>query len=629
MSWMPLQFAPGINRDKTFYSERGRWYDCNLVRFRQGLPERWGGWQKYSDSLSAFSGLARSIFRHSDLSSFEWISVGTGERFYMVSDDVSYEVTPIETTATLGSDPIDVTSGSNVITINHTGAERLPGNIVIISSATGPIGGIPASEINAEHEVTSYIDDNTYTITVTTSASSTASGGGASVQVQYLYSPGSLAALAGAGWGRLTWGEEAWGETDGAGGQELGQWSQDNFGEDLVACIRNGPIFYWDATNPSNRMVNIRDLPSADSNAPTKAEFVIVSERDRHVLAFGGTQFSTGNDAPMEIRWCDQENILDWDESDPTGTAGSIALSSGSKFLSAVQTNSEILTWTTAALYSVQFVGAPNVYIHQIIEAHSDILGMNAATYYNSTVFWVGRSGFYAYTGQVDRLNSPVWDYFVQDVDFANAEKIYVSSNSTFGEVIFLYQSTSSTNDDIDSYITYNPTEDYWTIGRLNRTVWLDTDSDNTPIAVGFDRIMYEHEVGADDGSTNPPTAISAYIESAPFELSSEGAYDKGDRFAFIRRILPDVSFREFSDGVNSPTMNIVLKTLNKPGGGLTTETTSAVTRTEIVTVEKFTEDLHVRLRGRAIIVRAESSALGTLWRLGIPRVDIRSDGQR
>lgn len=626
MPWMPLRFQPGVFRDRTFYSEAGRWYDSNLVRFRQGLPERWGGWQEHQ-SAARLEGFARSIFRHSDLTAFEWISIGTTSRFYMISDDVVNEVTPIESTTTLGSNPLSVTSGSNIIEVTHASAERLPGDVVIISGATAT-GGIPASEINAEHTVVSYIDGNTYTIQVTSNASSTATGGGASVQVQYLYNPGSLAALQGAGWGRLTWGEEGWGETDGdTGSEELGQWSQENFGEDLVACIRNGPIFYWDATNSTNRMVNIRDLASADGNAPTKAEFIVVSERDRHLLAFGGTEFSTGNDAPMAIRWCDQENILNWDEASSTSTAGSLPLSNGSKFLAAVQTNNEILAWTTSSLYSIQFVGAPNVYVSEIIENHSDILGLNAATYYNTTVFWVGRSGFYAYTGQVDRLDSPVWDYFSQDVDFAEAQKIFVSSNSLFGEVIYLYQSKSGT--DVDSYITFNPTENYWTIGRLARTVWLDTDSDDTPTAVGTDGRIYEHEIGADDGSTNPPQAINAYIESAPFELSSEGSFDKGDRFMFIRKIMPDVTFRSFDDGSNTPMCNIVLKTIDEPGAGITPETTSAITKEASVSVDQFTNTAGVRLRGRGLIVRIESDSRGSLWRLGTPRIDVRTDGQR
>ena len=628
MSWMPIRFPPGIFKDTTHYSAQGRWYDGNLVRFREGVPERWGGWVKTFDGVQ-LDGVARSLSLSSSLNGLSYHAVGTSNRFYMIQDDTSYDVTPIETTDTLGSNPLSADSGSAIVTVSHTASVRYAGDIIIISGAT-TFAGIPAGDLNKEHVVTEYEDDNTYTITVDTPASSTASGGGASVQVEYLYSPGSIDASSGSGWGIGVWGEEShgWGDpTTQTSDTSLGLWSQDNWGEDQIACIRNGPIFYWDQTNPSTRMVDILDLPGADGNAPSQATFITVSEKDRHLLAFGGTSFGGSTINPMEVRWCDQEDIFNWDEGDTAGTAGSLPLSNGSRFIAFQKTSREILLWSDTALYSLQYIGAPFIYAANIIDSFSDIVAMNASVAFGSAVFWMGRSGFYIYDGRVKRIPCPVWDYVSMRWDENQLAKVYASTNSTFNEVIFFYPSEGAT--DLDSYVTYNVAEDYWTIGSLDRTVWMDTDTDRAPIAIDSNGYCYLHETGADDGSTNPATAISAHVESAPFELSAEGAYDKGDRFFFVRRILPDVSFRSYDDGNNTPTMNIVLKSINKPGGGITTGPSSQVSRSAILPIETYTDDLHVRLRGRGLVIRAESNSLGSLWRMGTPRIDIRPDGQR
>lgn len=628
MPWMPVKFPPGIFKDTTHYDTQGRWYDCNLVRFREGKPERWGGWTKALGDLQV-DGIARSIFRHAALDGTVWHSVGTSKRFYMVYSDTEYDVTPIETTTTLGTDPLDTTSGSNEIVVNDTAHGRQVGDILIMSGATA-VGGIGTGELNAEHEITEYIDADSYKITVTSNATSTASGGGGSVQVEYLYNPGSVDSISGDGWGRGWWGQGAWGNPLSSSGPviKLGQWSQGNWGEDLVACIKDGPIFYWDRTNADTRMVDILDLGSADGNAPSSAQFIVISDRDRHLLAFGGTSYGGSTVNPVEIRWCDQENILNWDEADTTGTAGSLPLTSGSYFLAAQKTSKEILVWTDTALYSLQYIGAPLIYAANVIDDYSDIVGLKAATSINNVVYWMGRSGIYMYDGSVKKIRCPVWDYVSQRWDKDQLAKVFVSTNAAFSEIIFFYPSSGAT--DLDSYITYNFMEDHWTVGSLERTAWFDGDAIYGPLAVDHSGYMYEHESGADDGSTNPSQAISAYIESAPFELSVEGSFDKGDRFFFIRRILPDVTFRAYTnDEMDTPEMNIVLKSIDKPGGGLTTNTTSTVTRTAILPVSQYTDDLQVRLRGRGVIIRAESDTTGTLWRLGTPRLDIRPDGQR
>lgn len=619
MPWSRINFAPGVTKDMTRYSADGTWVDSSLVRFRGAQPERWGGWVRYLDTFT-MDGACRSMHRWALLNGYIYLGLGTNSRFYIVSDDTVNDVTPIEHTSTL-TNPFQTFIGSNVVNVTDVGRGTLVGQIIEISGATA-VGGLT---ISGEYVVTGYASDDVYQITAASNATSNATGGG-TVTVQYLFEAGTVDQITGGGWGADGWGENTWGGS-GALGDFMGLWSQDNWGQDLVANAYDGPIFYWFGDTPSTRMVNIRDLPGADGFAPTLARFVVVSHKDRHLLAFGvGEEFEGSTYAPMTVRWCSQENIYNWNEADDTGTAGSLPLSRGSRFIAVCPTQSEILAWSDTSLYSLQFVGAPDVYVANIISESSDVAGAKAATAFGTSVYWMGRSGFYVYDGRVSKLTSTVWDYVSRNINFSQSNKIYGATIRSNDEVIWFYPSVNSMEN--DSYVSYNVLSGVWMIGSLSRTAWLDMDFQYQPLAVGADARLYYHETGMDDGSTNPPQPINAYIESAPLELSAEGAYDKGDRFAFLRRILPDVTYLD-NDGVNQPLMNMIIKTIDMPGGGLNVGSSSQVVQTAILPVEEFTTECHVRLRARGIIVRYESDTLGSQWRIGTPRFDMRTDGQR
>lgn len=624
MPWSKVRFQPGIVKDVTRYSADGAWVDGSLVRFRNGFPERWAGWVRYL-SGTILDGVCRSINRWSTLIGFVYNGLGTNSRFYVSSDDVIYDVTPIARTV-VRANPFTTALGSTRVVVTDTAHGVFPNNDVIFSGASA-VGGVPAGDLNILHTVTEYIDDDHYAIQVATAATSAATGGGAAVTMQYLFMAGTVNQVFGGGWGAGGWGEEEWGGTAEGGGDAMGTWTQDNWGEDLVACAFDGPIFYWDATNPANRMINIRDLPGADGNAPTQARFIAISHRDRHLIAFGvGEEFGGAEYAPMTIRWCSQEDIFNWNEADLAGTAGSLPLSRGSRFIAVEATQREFLVWTDTSLFSLQFVGAPDVYIAEIVADSADIAGQNAAQTFGTVTYWLGRSGFYVYDGRVQKMPCPVWEYVQGNINWEQANKVFAASHRGEDEVIWYYPSNAGTENDV--YVAYDVVNNAWTTGTLARTAWLDMDFQYQPLAASPTGMLFYHEVGMDDGSQNPLLPISAFIESAPFELSSEGSYDKGDRFMFIRRILPDVTFRE-NDGVNVPRMNMVLKTMDKPGGGFKSSSSSQVSQTVIIPVEEFTDDVFVRLRGRSLTIRLESTTLGSLWRIGTPRFDFRPDGQR
>jgi hypothetical protein len=618
MPWSKLRFAPGVVKDATPYSSDGMWVDSNLVRFRNGFPERWSGWSRFLPSLT-MDGVCRSIHRWATLNGAVYMGYGTNRRFYVSYDDTASEVTPLRLSANL-TNPFATTNGSPLVVVTHT-AHGARTNDLVVFSGGAAVGGLT---ISGEYLIT-YLSDNTYQITAASNATSTTTGGG-SPTAKYLYIAGATDNVQGRGWGSGTWGTGTWGDAA-AASDRIGLWRQDNWGEDLVANIYDGPIFYWDATLPQDRMINIRNLPGADGYAPKAARFTCVSHRDRHLLAFGVSEEYLGiTAAPMTVRWCSQEDIFNWDEADETGTAGSLPLSSGSQFIAVQPTQQEILVWSDTALYALQYTGGADVYSASIISTGTDIAGCSASTVFGSLVYWMGRSGFYAYDGRVQTMPSPVWEYVQRNMNWSQSIKVCAASNKTDNEVIWFYPSKGSAEN--DSYVTYDVIQQVWTVGTLARTAWLDMNFQYQPIAATPDGKLAYHNDGVDNGLTNPYTPLDAYLESAPLELSSEGSFDKGDKFVFIRRILPDVQFLT-EDSTTQPTMNIVVKMMDKPGGGVTETSSSQVYQTAIIPVEQFTTECHVRLRGRSMTVRLESNTLGSKWRIGSPRFDMRTDGQR
>tara|TARA_R110002110_G_C13369085_1_gene710145 strand:- start:638 stop:1315 length:678 start_codon:yes stop_codon:yes gene_type:complete len=224
------------------------------------------------------------------------------------------------------------------------------------------------------------------------------------------------------------------------------------------------------------------------------------------------------------------------------------------------------------------------------------------------------------YGGQTQTLPCPVLSYVFDDFNITQKNKVHAATNSQFNEIMWFYCSADAT--EVDKYVVYNQQDNAWYFGSLDRTAWVDRTTRAYPIAASdSDNLLYYHEKGADDGSTSPTSAITAYVESSDFELGA------GDRYQFVRRIIPDVSFS--GSEVSEPSVTMTLKPRNFPGQDYGTSGSGAVTASQIVDVEQFTEQAFVRLRGRAMAFRIESSGAGVHWRLGRPRIEVRPDGQR
>jgi hypothetical protein len=601
----------------------GGWYESEKVRFRSGMPEKIGGWQRIS--ASTFLGVCRSLWNWVTLGGLNLIGVGTNLKFYIERGGAYYDITPIRDTVTL-TNPFTATNGSPVITVADTAHGCVTGDFVTYSGATGLGGNITATVLNTEHQVT-VVDANVYTITVGVNANATdvsGSPGGGTVTAIYQINVGPEFQVPLTGWGAGSWGAGSWGN-GGTSLTSLRLWSQSNFGEDLIFAPRDGQIYYWDATaGVGARGVLLSSLGGA-SDVPTVQKFIFVSDVSRFVFAFGCNDYGSAVQNPMLIRWSDQESAVDWTVS-PTNQAGSIQLSDGSELVTCLQTRQEIVVWTDSALYSIQYVGVPAVWSTQLLASNISIYGPNAKAVASGVVYWMGVDKFYSYGGQVKTLRCDLRQYIFSDINQSQDKQVFAGTNEGFNEVWWFYCSANS--NEVDRYVVYNYAEDIWHYGTMRRSAWLDSGLRDYPLAATYSRNLVNHEEGVDDNETGTPLPIAASIGSSEFDI------DDGHNFGFIWRVLPDITFRN-STGALTPQCNMTLIPMRNSGAGFTTPastngTSSAqIQRIATAPIEEFTGQVYIRVRGRQLIFKVDSDRLGTTWQLGVPRIDIKSDGRR
>lgn len=617
-----LQFKPGINREGTNYSNEGGWFDGNYIRFRYGYVERIGGWNK-AGSVQ-FEGTVRFLHDFTTLASENLLFMGSEKKIYLEDSGALYDITPIRSTVTLPTDPINTSggAGSGVVTVTTSAAHGAAiGDFVTFSGLTA-VDGLTTADLNKEHEILTVPSTTTFTVnTGGTATTGAVAGGGSSGQAAFQISIGLNTTVLGPGWGAGTWGRFTWGSGAGSlAGNTLRLWFADDFGEDIVCNIADGSIYYWDATNTtSTRAVLLSSLTGA-TDVPVVARKVLVSEVDRHVLCFGCNPIGSANQDPLLIRWSSQESAIDWT---PTAenTAGDLRLSQGSEIVTAVRTSRQILVFTDHTLHSIQFVGAPYTFGTALLADNIRIAGPNVAISVNDLVFWMGQENFYVYDGRITPIPCSVRDYVFSDLNRNQSFKFHAGSLASQSEIWWYYCSGSS--NEIDRYVVYNYGEQVWYYGTLARTAWNDRASGQRsyPQAASTDNYLYDHEFGWDDGSNNPVTAINAYVESSDFDIG------EGYQFMLIRRILPDITFNG-SDAAN-PAAIFTMKSRDFSGENYSTTASGTVTRSVASPVEQYTEQVFVRERGRQMALRVESNATGVKWRVGLPRLEVQPDGRR
>ena len=595
------------------------WIDGNRIRFRLGHPESIRGWEKATSE--AFLGIARTLYKFADNSGNLYTAIGTSKKFYVESGGTLTDITPIRDTNTLGADPITTVDLSSTVTITDVAHGATAGDYVIISGATA-FNGIAIEALNQEFEILSVPTADTYTVETSDAANASGAGGGAAVQAEYLYYTGTNSTIYGTGWGTGTWGRGTWGSSyvgSAFATDTLRIWSCDNFGEDLVFNPRGGPIFYWDATTPTARGVDIGTLSGA-TDTPEVAIQALVSQQSRHVIAIGPNTLGTAIQDKMLVRWSDSEDVADWT---PTtiNSSGDYVLNRGSEIITAVQLRSDILIYTDQAMYLMQYIGGQFVFGFTVIANNIYLAGRNAVVSVGDSAYWFGSAGFYVYDGRVSEIPCPLERWLLEDVDTDNGDKIYACTNTLCHEITWFYQSVDSATDEVDKYVTLNYEEQVWYYGELARTAWIEDTISVYPVAASPDGYLYSHEGVSTDGSTEPASDIGAWIQSGPIELGS------GDNFVFVDRIIPDVNFTGSLDST-TPTVDLTLSARNWPGAADFDPETHSISRLT-VSPDTFTNKKNVRLRGRTISLRADSGGTGSIWRLGDIRADFRPDGSK
>tara|TARA_A100001391_G_scaffold73972_2_gene47809 strand:+ start:3742 stop:5610 length:1869 start_codon:yes stop_codon:yes gene_type:complete len=622
MPYSKVQFRPGINREGTAYSNEGGWFDCNLIRFRDGRVEKFGGWEKLTEST--YLGTARALHNWISLGGTKYLGIGTHLKYYIKLGLLFYDVTPLRLTTSAGDVTFSATNGSSTITVTDSSHGAAQNDFVTFSGASSLGGNVNSAVLNQEYQIATIVDANSYTIEakntsgVTVTANSSDSGnGGSSVVGAYQISVGLDVYVQSTGWGADSWGAGGWGSATALGGNnQLRLWTHDNFGENLIINARGGGIYRWVENDGVNtRAVELSGVTGANL-VPTVGLQVLTSEVDRHLIVLGADPISgssrTGTVDPMLVAFSDQENELEF-EPLITNTAGSVRLSSGSTIVGAVKSRQEIIIFTDTSVYSMQFVGSPLTFSLNLINERSGLIGPKAAVTAATGVFFMSYGNFYLYNGTVQELPCSVHNYVFSDLNQNQAYKIQAFTNNEHNEVGWFYP--SSTSEEIDRYVIYNTQQKIWYYGQLTRTVWLDSGVEPFPQAADSGYI-YQHEIGFDnDGSA----MTNVFVESADFDLGD------GDRFTQIQALIPDIKFLQ---DANAGSLNIVTKVRNFPGDTLTTDSTSEVTSS--------TQKVNLRARGRQAVVRFESnddaSGNGNLsigWRLGDTRLDVNQDGRR
>jgi hypothetical protein len=436
-----------------------------------------------------------------------------------------------------------------------------------------------------------------------------------------------------------------WGASAPAGqgiGQQLRTWSQSTFGEDLIFNARGGALYYWansasantfnrgQLLGPSATVVTKSGSITTDSSCPTVANFVMVSDASRFVLAFGVNDYGSTVQDPLLVRWSDQESFATWFPA-ITNQAGSYRLSHGSQIITAMQTRQEILVITDSAIYSMQYLGPPYVWSFQILGDNISIAGPNAIATANNITYWMGTDKFYMYSGRVQTLPSTLREYVYNDINLTQSFQFMAGTNEGYNEVWWQYCSANSNV--IDRYVIYNHLDNIWYYGDWvnytgtayqGRTAWLDSPLRAYPMAATYgvaggssNTLLVYHENGVDDGTVNPAVPIVAQVTSSDFDIGD------GHNFGFVWRLIPDLTFD--GSNVNQPmAMFTVLPRANSGapyGNSNNPDVVSAQNyqNQRNYAVQQFTQQVYVRIRGRQMAFKVSSDEIGVQWQLGVP----------
>jgi hypothetical protein len=652
-----LNFKPGFNKMITESGAESQWVDGDFVRFRYGLPEKIGGWNQLTAASLTLPGAARAQHTWTSIAGEKYAAIGTSQGLFLYYGNDFYDISPLDTAIT--SCTFTSTTGSATVTINKTSHGLSAGRYFTFTSVTLPGGGATGYTTTdfttGAYEVVTA-DTNSFTITMASTESGTGMTAAGSTSINPYVEVGPTFQTAGYGWGTYIWGDSTWGteRTISDVILEPGLWSLDNFGEVLVATIKGGRTFTWNAGASSARTIRASTTTTnfQTTNNPTSSRLTQVSDRDRHLFHFG-TETTIGDTTtvdPMFIRFSNQEDLNTYAPT-AVNTAGSFRLDKGNKIVGAVSGKDYTLVLTDSSAYVIQFVGPPFTFSVKQVGTNCGLIGQNALSYSDGIVFWMsGEGGFFAYDGTVKSLPCLVEDFvFNTDgdnlgINFNSSDVVYAEHNTLYSEVNWFYPKSGS--DQIDRVVTYNYAEQVWTTGSLARTTYADTGVFDVPYATEYSNnatpvfpdiqgitnrfgasTYYAHEVGTDQVNSSGTTAIAAFIKSGDYDItSSRSALGQatgqvnyrgdGEFFMSVKRFIPDFA-------VQTGNTKITLLLNDYPNN------TASSSPLGPFTITSSTDKVDTRARGRLVALKIENDGTGETWRYGTLRLDAQPDGRR
>ena len=589
-----VDFRPGVDKTSTRYKAEGTWYDADKVRFRSGVPENIRGWEK--QTVSPLIGKARDILTWADNAGNSLIALGTECKLYVVKGGALYDITPIDHTVSI-VDGINTTSNSVRVVVSAVHGITGAHNYVVFTSQGTTVGG--NIYLNGDYFV-SVINANSFAVDTSVSAVATSAGAGGQLTIGVEIACGTSLATYGFGYGTGPYGMSTYGtpRTTSNVVLDMRQWSLDTWGQDLMACIRGGRLYHWDSS------IGVSARATIVNNAPTQNNFIKVSPEDRHLISFGGTDVITSVFDPHVVQWCDTEDYNTWIPT-VTNAAGSFRIDGGNELIAACRGARQINFFSDDTAHAMTYVGPPYTFGFSQLGGVCGIIAPHACTEFNSKIYWMSTHNFHVYDGQVKTIPCTLLKYVFDDINLVQKDKIYVGTNKEFGEIIWLYCSSSS--NDIDRYVIYNTTDGSWVNGTFNWTVWADQTIFDNVIVVGSD--SYIRNMDVDDLYTGDGLRYESMIETADFDIA-----DGGD-MVFWDRIIPDFDI----DG----TIQLFVTSKKYPGGSEITKGPYSITDS--------TAKIDFRQRGRQVRMRLSTSATpaGVRWQLGALRFNLGPDGSR
>lgn len=610
-----LAFLPGFHTESTEYSEEGKWYEGDKVRFRNGRPENMRGYEK--KDTTALIGTPRAIRSWANNNTEKLLSTATEQRLSIYYNGYNYDVSPIVSTVSIeagvnGDFSTSIGSGQIDVSLTNHGVS-VKDWLFFTSASVNGFGGatnFAASSFGGPtFQVVAKADLNHFTISVTSVADSTASNMG-NATMNYLPSTQQTTNIQGLGYGAgvynagaSTTGVRAW---DIAASSSniiflANQWSLDTWGEDLLAVRRGGPLFHWDA----NASVS-PERATVVATGPSQINSIVVSPNDRHVLALGTNEYATSVFNPLLIRWSDQEDYTNWTPAIST-TSGELKLAEGTEIVGGIRARNVIHVWTDKTLYGVQYVGPPFIFSISQLGTHCGLVGPHAAAAVDESTYWMGHHGFHMFNGRCMKLPCTVQRHIFDNFNMSQGDKVFAGVNAEFHEVIWLYPSNDALEP--DSYVIYNTKEDHWVFGSTNFNTFENAFVFNNTITTGNISDSY-YMLNNEPVSvyTANGQAVTSYLKSADFDI------EEGDKIMFMSRIIPDFD-------ISHGNLEFTIEAKEYPTG--TTITKGPYT------INSSTKKIDFRSRGRQAAVRVSSSDSGVSWRYGSIRLAIQPDGER